>query len=282
MKINSILTCSNNNYNNIQNKSNKNVSFGTGFNYASSGFYYEPKHKTPKKQKNTVKILCNVLKLLGLSGAVALGEHKISQEYKRAHYNTELAPLSINNDNYNDFSPAMIKGKVFYYLHDMSPLCYQIVENKGIYEEDLLATEADICLARYALEVANYMKTADYCYSGVKHALLSAGVLDAYSDMPLGDAKNAVKYFDDNKEKFVQEKITADNLNQLPAGRIIVYGCKNHPGHIAITNGLGQEMSDHTGNMQWLKDHKDGWFKAYRLSDKWHYNEQTKKLCFLE
>lgn len=62
---------------------------------------------------------------------------------------------------------------------------------------------------------------------------------------------------------------------------IIVYSKYGEDGHIAITNGKGQEMSDCTDNMKWLeKQGKGASFKVFKLTDNWVYNEQSKKLEF--
>lgn len=157
---------------------------------------------------------------------------------------------------------------------------YKSVKDKGINYKG--CGKKDAVLAQYGQRVAKDLNTQSGCYTGVKHALTSAGVLKDYGDMPKGHAKQATEYFDKHPERFqkVDAKTTAD-LKKLPAGHIVVYK-NNDPsksGHIAITNGNGQEYSDHTGNMNWNEENK-GTHSVYKLTDGWEYNPATKKLEF--
>lgn len=156
---------------------------------------------------------------------------------------------------------------------------YKVVTNKGISYNR--ARDIDICLAKYAKEVANEMNVSGQCYTGVKYTLWSAGVISDYADMPKGSAHMATKYFDAHPDRFEKLKVSAKDLKSLPAGVIIVYSKKGKDGHIAITNGKGQEMCDSTDNMGWLDKHGEGAsFTAYRLTDNWQYNKDTRKLEF--
>lgn len=104
---------------------------------------------------------------------------------------------------------------------------------------------------------------------------------------PIGDvhipdsAKDSITYFESNKDKFEKVEVTKDKLASLPAGMIIVYTKNGMDGHIAVTNGNGQEMSDCTDNMKWLDAKGEGAsFVVYKLTDNWSYDEKTKKLKF--
>lgn len=160
---------------------------------------------------------------------------------------------------------------------------YQIEDNKGI-NTGKGVTKEDICLAKYAKAVSDDLSTYARCYTGVKHSLWSAGVLNDYADVPGNKAKAAIKYFDNNPDKFEKLDVKKEDLKNLPAGRIIVYkkdSEPNLPGHIAITNGNGQEMSDNTDNMGWLERHSgDADFSVYKLTDNWTYDRQTKQLKY--
>jgi len=156
---------------------------------------------------------------------------------------------------------------------------YKVENNLGINTQN--ARDTDICLAKYALKVSQTMDVSNSCYTGVKHALWAAGVIDDYADMPKGSAYKAKGYFDANPDKFQKLNISKEDLKNLPAGVIIVYHKKGLDGHIAITNGNGQEMSDSTDNMGWLDEHGEGSsFSAYKLTDNWKYNKDTMKLEF--
>ena len=176
-------------------------------------------------------------------------------------------------------SATTLKGSLTYMLFTMSGRTYQAVENQGVKRTG--ARQIDYCLAKYSKKVADEMKTGGYCYTGVKWALQNAGILKDYSDMPKGSASDAISYFEQNKDKFEKLNVKAKNLKKLPAGMIIVYTKEGADGHIAITNGYGQEMSDCTDNMRWLDAKGDGAnFVVYRLTDGWSYNNATKKLEF--
>ncbi|MCR5265513.1 MAG: hypothetical protein K6E29_02835 [Cyanobacteria bacterium RUI128] len=179
--------------------------------------------------------------------------------------------------------PDYVKSSVgnnlaHFWLSTFAPT-YQVEENKGINPKN--ARQIDICLAKYSKKVAEEMNVASACYTGVKHALWAAGVINDYADMPKGSAYEATSYFNEHPERFEKVKVNASQLKSLPAGYIIVYEKEGLDGHIAITNGNGQEMSDCTDNMRWLDKHDEGSsFCVYRLTDKWQYNRSTMKLEF--
>lgn len=179
--------------------------------------------------------------------------------------------------------PDYVKSSVanniaHFWLSNFSPT-YKVEENKGINPKN--ARQIDVCLAKYSLKVAEDMDVATACYTGVKHALWAAGVIDDYGDMPKGSAYEATEYFNAHPERFEKVNVSASQLKSLPAGYIIVYEKEGLDGHIAITNGNGQEMSDCTDNMAWLDKHDKGSsFHVFRLTDKWQYNRETMKLEF--
>lgn len=157
--------------------------------------------------------------------------------------------------------------------------CYKSEANKGISYKN--ARKSDICLAKYAKAVASEIDTVGACYTGTKYALLSAGVIKDYGDMPKGSAHDSISYFDQHSDQFRKVNVKRQDLKKLPAGRIIVYTKNGKDGHIAITNGNGQEMSDCTDNMKWLEKQGAGAsYTVYELTDGWTYNEKTKKLEF--
>ena len=158
---------------------------------------------------------------------------------------------------------------------------YKKVDNVGV-NCGKGATNEEICLAKYALAVANEMDTYGQCYTGAKYALWNAGVINDYKDMPGKVASKAKEYFDAHPEKFKKIDVKPEELKNLPAGKIIIYSKAGFLGHIAITNGNGQEMSDCTDNMEWLKEKGEGAeFVVYELSDGWKYNPETQKLEFV-
>lgn len=157
---------------------------------------------------------------------------------------------------------------------------YKIEDNKGVNHKN--ARQTDICLAKYASKVAEEIDTGGACYTGVKWAFVNAGIINDYNEMPKGSAKDAIPYFEKNKDKFEKVNVKREDLSKLPAGMIVVYTKDGLDGHIAITNGNGQEMSDCTDNMKWL-DNKgnDADFVVYKLTDNWKYDNETKKLKFI-
>lgn len=171
-----------------------------------------------------------------------------------------------------------INNMANWYFRNVSST-YKVVNNLGINTKN--ARDIDICLAKYSQKVAETMDVSNTCYTGVKHALWASGVISDYADMPKGSAFEAKKYFDKYPDRFEKLNISKNDLKNLPAGVIIVYEKKGLDGHIAITNGNGQEMSDSTDNMRWLEEHgKGATFTAYKLTDNWKYNRETKKLEF--
>lgn len=171
------------------------------------------------------------------------------------------------------------KGKLGYLYFNFFSGTYKTVDNVGVNSKN--TRQIDVCLAKYSEKVAEELSTGGACYTGVKWAFVNAGILDDYGDMPKGSAHDAISYFDGNKDKFEKVNVKREDLSKLPAGMIIVYTKEGTDGHIAITNGNGQEMSDCTDNMKWLEAKGKGAnFVVYKLTDNWSYNSDTKKLNF--
>lgn len=196
--------------------------------------------------------------------------------------NVRLAPERVPIGDIKHISDSITlnpKNQLARFYNGLNFGDYKVVANKGISYNK--ARDIDICLAKYAKKVAEEMDVSSQCYTGVKYTLWSAGVISDYADMPRGGACQAKNYFDAHPDKFEKLNISANDLKSLPAGVIIVYNKKGKDGHIAITNGKGQEMSDSTDNMGWLNKHgKGASFTAYKLTDNWQYNRETKKLEF--
>ncbi|MCD8377808.1 MAG: hypothetical protein LUB59_03370 [Candidatus Gastranaerophilales bacterium] len=202
-------------------------------------------------------------------------------------YNLTIGDEYLNKDNtpIGDIYP--VPESVIYrpagvlanfYIKNFSQV-YKSVDNIGINKKN--ARQVDICLAKYSKAVADEINTVGACYTGVKYSFLSSGIINDYGEMPKGSAHNSLSYFDNNPEKFKRVNVRNEDLKNLPAGYIIVYTKEGTDGHIAITNGNGQEMSDCTDNMEWLKKHGQGSQAfVYKLTDNWQYDCETKKLKF--
>lgn len=192
--------------------------------------------------------------------------------------------VEIDLNNLTSGNATNFRNKIAYdFTRLFQSKYYKIEDNNGI-NTGKGASKEDVCLAKYAQAVADDMSSFGLCYTGTKHALWSSGILNDYADMPRGDAKKAIEHFDENPDKFKKVDVSADQLKNLPAGRIVVYkkdSDSSLPGHIAITNGNGQEMSDHTDNMGWLKQKgEDAEFVVYELTDNWTYDPENKKLKY--
>ncbi len=169
----------------------------------------------------------------------------------------------------------------YLFLKNFPNLKFKVEDNKGINKKN--ATKEDVCLALYGKKVADKISNVGACYTGVKKAMQSSGIIKNYDEMPRGEAKDSIKYFDKHPEKFKKINVAKKDLKNLPAGRIVVYTNKNDAGHIIITNGNGQGMSSATDNMGWLDyKGKDAKYVVYELTDNWKYNPATKKLSFIK
>ena len=124
------------------------------------------------------------------------------------------------------------------------------------------------------------MKTSGMCYSGVKHSLFSAGVIDKLSDMPYGSATKSVEYFQKRTDMFEELKVKKDEIEDLPAGTIIVWSKEGYDGHIAISSGNGQFYSDCIDDGSW-NSVRGGSYNVFKLrDDKFSVNGETGKISY--
>lgn len=121
--------------------------------------------------------------------------------------------------------------------------------------EDLMSgsTEFGLQIAQSSLTEAQNRNTTGWCYAGVSSALsrlgISIGGPSAFCAVGEIDSKYADRF-----TKFTSADITKDQLKQLPAGAIVVYGSGSgynggYHGHIYVSQGNGQETSDHLANV---------------------------------
>ncbi len=181
-------------------------------------------------------------------------------------------PASVKYGPVNNLKYAFLKNCDF---------AFKVEDNVGINRKN--ATDAEVCLALYTEAISDEIKTVGDCYTGVKKSFLSAGIIDNYDDMPRGEAKDSISYFEENSERFRKLDVEEDDLKNLSAGKIVVFTKDGKAGHICITNGNGQAMSSSTDNMGWLDAEGDGAdFVVYELTEGWQYNKETRKLEFTE
>jgi len=158
---------------------------------------------------------------------------------------------------------------------------YPTVDDKGV--NGAGATPAQTQLARIASKVAEDMDTKGYCYSGVKHALWTAGLIKDYAAMPAGDAPAAIKYFETHTETFEEIKdVKPEDIKNLKAGTIIVFQKPGEIGHIGIANGKGQLYSDCTDPGTW-HELKGGTkagasYRIFKIKDDLAVNPKTGKI----
>lgn len=121
--------------------------------------------------------------------------------------------------------------------------------------EDLMSgsTEFGLQIAQSSLAEAQRLNTTGWCYAGVSGALgrlgINIGGPSAYCAVGEIDSK-----YPDRFVKFTSADISKDQLKQLPAGAIVVYGAGSgygggKHGHIYVSQGNGQETSDHVANV---------------------------------
>lgn len=217
------------------------------------------------------------MKDAGYYTAVAESTKVVSNRDLHMQLNRDFTP--IGDVHVPDSAKYSIKGNLSYLYFNMITDTYKAEANKGVSSKN--ARRIDVCLAKYSEKVADELSTGGACYTGVKWAFVNAGILNDYSDMPKGSAKDSISYFNNNPDKFEKVEVQQKDLKKLPAGMIVVYTKDGLDGHIAITNGNGQEMSDCTDNMKWLEAKgKGSTFTVYRLTDNWSYDSTTKKLKF--
>ena len=242
---------------------------------------------TVKKSKGSIgRAIRNAVlaTLIALGGAA--GAHKARQCYSRAMHESMggLRNLSITQDAIGDFSKVIIEGRLSHMGNNLAKKHYKVGSSKGINSLTTSDVE-DLVLARNAERVAKHLKTSGNCYTGTKHALLTSGVINDYGVMPKGSAHKASAYFKSQPDKFQQvtnngKPLTPEQVRNLPAGHIVVYNNPGKHGHILITNGNGQGMSDSFDNLKYTLEYPNATFEVFKLSDGWSYNPQTKGLEF--
>lgn len=158
---------------------------------------------------------------------------------------------------------------------------YSMEEDKGIAPR--VATDTQVQLARVGSKVAADMHSRGNCYTGVKHSLLTLGVIKDYGDMPKGSASNANKFFEEKTEIFEEIKdLAPSRLKALPAGAIVVFSKKGKDGHIGIANGKGQLYSDTVDDTSWY-DFQGGAkagasYRVFKLKDDLQIDKTTGKI----
>lgn len=158
-------------------------------------------------------------------------------------------------------------------------------------------------LAEVAQDVALNMHSSGKCMTGFRRAMLEAGVEAANSkDLVEGQPKAVAGWMERHPDMFEEVKfinigggksrqITSTDLPKLPAGYIVIWiPQKEHynsqPGHICITNGNGGAYADETDNLNWgayasgnekeTGKGEHGYFRVFRLTDKWKVNSEGK------
>jgi len=113
---------------------------------------------------------------------------------------------------------------------------------KGSLYGGTVFNEASLQLAKAGWFAALRRKTVGYCLGGVQDALDAIGIklprLRAAADLAAPLARDT---------RFQELSIRKQELAMLPPGAIVVWSkSKAHPyGHVSITQGSGQESSDH-------------------------------------
>lgn len=185
-------------------------------------------------------------------------------------------------------------------------LGFQTVKDLGVnpyLSNGTLIPSSYRALAESASDVADDLSTAGYCFTGVKHALLTAGIITDYGEMRDKDGKNiskpreAAEFFRARPEKFTEVKYVLDGADQvreinvsdiynLPAGYIVLWvpeeGAEfaSEAGHASITNGNKQSYGDHTDSQRWeyFRKGEHGTFQVFKLNEQnWKFNPKTNK-----
>lgn len=184
---------------------------------------------------------------------------------------------------------------------------FETVESKGVnpYTSNgkIIDTPSRV-LAEYSEVVADELSTTNQCFTGLKHTLLSAGIINDYGEIKdsngknISEPKNAVKWFQSQPEKFTEikyvkdpdgviRKINSTDIYDLPAGYFGIFvpekSYKNEAGHAFTLNGNQQANGDHTDSIKWeyFAKGEHGTFHIFKLnSTNWAYNNTTQKLEF--
>lgn len=161
--------------------------------------------------------------------------------------NYQLFNMYLNNINIQPYMPR-IPDRTFYTETNLPTL-------KNVYNPRLSQT-----LANIAYKTAFAMDTKGWCAKGVMDALERAGI-SKNGETRVASAYQAVDKFRQRNDKFQEVKVPKKDLNNLPAGCIIVWdpytdknGNYHKHGHIAVTLGknrfgVQQEASDHLQNL---------------------------------
>ena len=186
---------------------------------------------------------------------------------------------------------------------------FETVDSKGvnIYTSD--GKEIDIpsrVLAEYGVKVSNDLSTTTQCFTGLKHTLLSSGVISDYADIKdengkmISTPRRAVEWFANQPDKFTEIKyvrnedgtvreINSTDIYNLPAGYIVLQipeegkEFENEAGHAGTTNGNKQLEGDHSDSFRWeyFPKGEHGTIRVFKLNEKnWAFNDETQKLEF--
>ncbi|MBE7712534.1 MAG: hypothetical protein E7Z87_02180 [Cyanobacteria bacterium SIG26] len=187
---------------------------------------------------------------------------------------------------------------------------FETVKSKGVNIYTFDNKEIDLpsrILAEYGVQVAEDLSTTCQCFTGLKHTLLSAGVISDYGDIKdengksISEPRKAVNWFASQPEKFTEIKyvenedgtireLNSTDLYDLPAGYIVLWipeegeTFAKEAGHAGTTNGNGQLNGDHPDSFRWeyFRKGEHGTVRVFKLNDKnWLFNETTKKLEYI-
>lgn len=103
-------------------------------------------------------------------------------------------------------------------------------------------------LASIARDVAGEMPGSGLCATGVKKALVRSGLMPKYVQ---GDAYQVSNMLENN-DNFKEVELAESNLDELPAGAVVVWDRSSQKkyGHVSIALGNGQEASDTIGEQK--------------------------------
>lgn len=118
------------------------------------------------------------------------------------------------------------------------------------YDEDKGEMIADI-----AENMAKDMNSDGWCATGVKKALVKAGIMEKYIK---GDAYTVAGMLEGNDNFEEIYDVDKDDLADLPAGTVVVWGRSKDKknGHVSISLGDGREASDKVRNQITDKNNK--------------------------
>jgi len=250
----------------------------------------QPEPEPTDKKKGKIKKIASGVSIAGLLAAIVVGLPTCSNATRMNQYrkNETNERLNVVEQSIKPHSYPMIKGYYNRKTSNARHSVYFVTPAENTIINTANSDENSLLLAKKGRAVATYMETVGNCYTGFKYALLEAGIIDKYSDMPSGSSKNALPYLKEHPEKFTQitnggKNFTAKELQQLPAGFIIIYTKNGEHGHAAITSGTGWEYSDIADKTGlWLEEKGAGAeAHVFRLHpNNWEINKETGKLEF--